>query len=72
MSKPIHTPGPLEFLERDGTEDIWNRGEPLTIADVEGNNDVANVFSADDSSVSISRERAIGVATCNHKWPCPQ
>src|ERR1700735_3894767 len=62
MSQPIHTPGPLEFLERDATEDIWNRGEPLTLADMGTRNDVANVFSADDSSVSITREQAVGNA----------
>src|ERR1017187_7243012 len=63
MSQPIHTPGPLEFLEAGRTEQGINRGSLLTITEAGGaRNDVANVYSADDSTVSITREEAIGHA----------
>jgi hypothetical protein len=58
-----HTPGPLEFLEAGRTEEGFNRGQPLTITEVGGaRNDVANLYSADDATVSITREEAIGNA----------
>jgi hypothetical protein len=63
MSKPIHTPGPLEFLELGHTEEPHNRFKPLTICEGrENGDDIANVYSADDSTVSITREQAIGNA----------
>lgn len=52
-----HTPGPWRFLEGGNSEEEFNRCRPLTICG--GNNDdLANVYSADDSTVSITREQA--------------
>lgn len=49
--------GPFRFLEDGRTEDEANAGRPLTICDAE-NNDVAQVFSEDDSTVFITRTKA--------------
>ena len=63
MTQPTHTPGPLEFLEAGRTEQGINRANPLTITEAAGGRDVvANIYSADDSTVSITREEAIGNA----------
>lgn len=53
--------GPFRFLEDGRTEDEANAGRPLTICDAE-NNDAAQVFSEDDSSVYITRTKAIETA----------
>lgn len=50
--------GPWSFLEEGCTEDEHNAGRPLTLSDAAGN-DVANFYSSDDATVSISREQAI-------------
>ena len=67
-----HTPAPWTFLEQEDTESVWNAGEPLTIcgpanddlANVYSSDDstVANVYSSDDSTVSIPRKQAIANA----------
>ncbi|RYH32944.1 MAG: hypothetical protein EON54_20630 [Alcaligenaceae bacterium] len=64
---PAHTPGPrsalgpFRFLEDGRTEDEGSAGRPLTICD-EADNDAAQVFSEDDSTVSISRAKAAETA----------
>jgi hypothetical protein len=60
--KMPHTSGPWEFLEFGREESDANRGRPLTIGGGPNNDDIANVFSSDDSTVSISREEAIANA----------
>lgn len=57
-----HTPGPWVFLEEGRTEDEGNRSRPLTICDERTSNDLAQVFSNDDSTVSMSRDEAIANA----------
>lgn len=56
-----HTVGNWEFLEAGCTEDEGNRGRPLTICGGT-NEDLANVYSCDDSTVTISRDEAIANA----------
>ena len=56
-----HTPAPWTFLEQEDTESVWNAGEPLTICGP-ANDDLANVYSSDDSTVSIPRKQAIANA----------
>ena len=56
-----HTPGPWTFLEQEDTESVGNAGGPLTICGP-ANDDLANVYSSDDSTVSIPREQAIANA----------
>jgi hypothetical protein len=52
-----HTPGPWEFLE------AFTSDRPITIGEVNApHNDIANVYSADDATVSITREQAIANA----------
>jgi hypothetical protein len=61
-SPELRTPlGPFRFLEDGRTEDEANEGRPLTICD-EQDNDAANVFSEDDSTVFITRDKAIETA----------
>jgi hypothetical protein len=63
MSESKHTPGPWEFLEAGRTEEKFNVGRPFTIAEANApHNDIANVYSADDETVSITREQAISNA----------
>src|SRR5271154_2580230 len=63
MRQPIHTPGPLEFLELGRTEEPHNRCKPLTICEGrENGDDIANLYSSDDATVSTTREQAIGKA----------
>lgn len=58
-----HTPGPWEFLEASDTEGNGNAGKPLTICEVVGDhNDIANVYSSDNATVSITRAEAIANA----------
>ena len=60
MSQPLHTPGPLEFLELGRTEEAHNRCKPLTLCEArEKGDDVANVYSSDDSTVYIPRHQAV-------------
>ncbi len=59
MSK--HTPGPWRFLEADDHDGEGNSCRPLTICSP-SHDDLANVYSSDDSTVSISREEAIANA----------
>lgn len=56
-----HTPGPWRFLEEGWAESMHGRCEPLTICS-RNNVDLAIVFSADDSTVSTTREQAIANA----------
>lgn len=56
------TPGPWEFLELGRTEEEYNRGRALTISGGPNHDDIANVFSCDDASVSISRAEAVANA----------
>jgi hypothetical protein len=61
--KAAPTPGPWEFVEAGRTEEEYNVARPLTIGEVAWpHNDIANVFSADDSTVSITREQAVANA----------
>jgi len=55
------TPGEYRFLEADDAEEGSNAGRPLTICD-DQNNDLGNVYSRDDSTVSITREQAVANA----------
>jgi hypothetical protein len=59
MSK--HTPGPWAFLEEGRTEEDGNRCRPLTICGP-NHDDLANVYSSDDATVSIPRSEAIANA----------
>jgi hypothetical protein len=59
MSK--HTPGPWRFLEADDHNRDDNSCRPLTICGL-ADDDLANVYSSDDSTVSISREEAVANA----------
>lgn len=56
-----HTPGPWRFLEDGDTESEHNRCRPLTVCGP-GDDDLANVYSRDDATVTISREEAIANA----------
>jgi hypothetical protein len=56
-----HTPGPWKFLEQGSTEVDGNACRPLTICSA-SNEDIANIYSCDDSTVSVSREEAIANA----------
>ncbi len=68
MSK--HTNGPWEFLEAGETESVHNAGRPLTVAEARApHNDIAVIFSADDATVSITREQAIANARLIAKAP---
>jgi hypothetical protein len=62
MSEPAFTPGPWHFLEAHNHDDEWSKDHPLTICDEKNSEDLANVFSADDSTVSVSRKEAIANA----------
>jgi hypothetical protein len=62
MSEPKFTPGPWHFLEAHSHNDEWSRDKPLTICDEKRDDDLANVFSADDSTVLTTREEAIANA----------
>lgn len=63
MSQAKYTPGPWEFLEAGRTEEEFNRGRALTIGGPRPNNDdLAQVFSRDDATVSVSREEAVANA----------
>jgi hypothetical protein len=58
-----HTPGPWSFLEEGRTEEEGNRGRPLTVCGGPGGSeDLVNVYSRDDATVSIVREEAIANA----------
>lgn len=58
-----HTPGPWEFLEAGDTESEFNVGRALTISEGSApHNDIANVYSCSDATVSITREQAIANA----------
>lgn len=59
---PKHTPGPWRFIEDGRTEDEHNVGKPLTIGHYGTLDDLANVFSHDDSTVSVPREEAVANA----------
>jgi hypothetical protein len=54
--------GPYHFLEADGHDLPFNADQPLTIWSVETENDLANVFSCDDSTVSTTREEAVALS----------
>jgi hypothetical protein len=56
------TPGPWHFLEAGNTESELNEGNPLTICGPD-DDDLANVYSEDDATVSIPRAEAIANAT---------
>jgi hypothetical protein len=56
-----HTPGPWTFLERYDPEGDHNAEKPFTICGP-ANDDLANVYSREDSSVSISRQEAFANA----------
>ena len=61
MSETRFTPGPWRFLEGKDYDEGANVGRPLTVCG--GNNDdLANVYSADDSTVSVSRAEAVANA----------
>lgn len=62
MTAAKPTPGPWSFLEEGQTETEYNRCRPLTICGGPNNDDIANVFSRDDATVSISREEAVANA----------
>jgi hypothetical protein len=59
MSK--HTTGPWAFVEEGCTEDDGNRCRPLTICGP-SHDDLVNVYSSDDATVSIPRSEAIANA----------
>lgn len=61
MGNATHSPAPWEFLEAHSHNDEWSASRPLTICCAD-NEDVANVFSHNDSTVSITRETAIANA----------
>lgn len=63
MSKPAFTPGPWEFLEEGRSESEENANRPLTICDAHNYDDLAQVFSTDDSSIKVPRKEAIANAT---------
>lgn len=52
---------PWTFLEADSHEEEWNRCRPLTIADAD-DNDLAIIFSNEDSTVGQSRADAVAAA----------
>jgi hypothetical protein len=52
---------PFRFLEEGCSEEPGNYCSCLTICDA-ANNDVANVYSKDDTTVDITREEAIATA----------
>jgi hypothetical protein len=56
-----YTPGPWRFLEEGDTESEHNRCRPLTVCGP-GDDDLANVYSRDDATVTISREESIANA----------
>lgn len=60
MSTEKHTPGPWTFLE-DGDAEALHNCRPLTICSP-GKDDLAEVFSDEDSTVAIPREQAIANA----------
>lgn len=60
MSAKKHTPGPWTFLE-DGDAEALHNCRPLTICSP-GKDDLAEVFSDEDSTVAIPREQAIANA----------
>jgi len=55
-----HTPGPWSFLE--GEDDETPTSGPLTICDRANLDDLANVYSRDDATVSVPFEEAIANA----------
>lgn len=61
MSAAKHTPGPWEFLEDGRTEDEGNAARPLTICSP-ARDDLAEIYSRDDATVSVSRGEAIANA----------
>jgi hypothetical protein len=61
MSEAKHTPGPWVFLEDGRTETPENACEPLTICGPKAD-DLANVYSNDDATVSIARAQAVANA----------
>lgn len=54
--------GPYYFLEAGNTEAAGNAGRPLTICSDVDDTDLANVYSADDSTVETTREQAVALA----------
>ena len=60
MTEPKFTPGPWEFLEADDPNGEYNACRPLTISG--GGDDLANIYSADDATVDITRDAAIANA----------
>jgi len=56
-----HTPGPWRFLEADDHNRDDNSCRPITICGP-ADDDLANVYSSDDSTVSISREETVANA----------
>ena len=61
MNEPRFTPGPWEFLEAYSHDDEYSASRPLTVCS-DSNDDLANVFSSNDSTVSIARDQAIANA----------
>ena len=51
----------LRFLEAGDTEAVGNACRPLTICD-QHNNDLANIYSSDDTTTSVARDEAIAYA----------
>ncbi len=63
VGAPKFTKGPWQYLQAGDEESPYNVGEPLTICSPgPGREDLANVYSRDDSTVSISRKEAIANA----------
>ena len=56
-----HSPAPWRFLEDGRSEEEPNYCQPLTICGPD-DDDLANVYSSDDSTVSITRAEAIANA----------
>lgn len=61
MGDAKHTPGPWRFLEVEDHASAENSCRPLTICGP-SDDDLASVYSSDDSTVSISREEAVANA----------
>ena len=54
--------GPYEFLEANEPDARFHAGKPFTICRSETLDDLANVYSEDDSTVYTTREQAVALA----------
>lgn len=62
LEKTVHFPA-LEVIEADYLDEFWDSGKPFTIAiKDEPHDDIAQIFSCEDSTVSTTRRQAYELA----------